>query len=159
MKRLPPIEKIFEAYSAIADGRVDMHRNALHGMPATITEATVKSSDGKRVYTVTHDNDAYTSNDNATYWQGYPGYPVIAVMMMEGLLPVDKEIMSKFAGVNWKEVNTRHKNDYRAAVEDVMASRGLDPKTVWPVVQELYSRLGLLPCTVGRGTKRPPRAS
>ena len=72
MKKLPPLEKVFEAYSAIADGRV-----AVDGQ-----EARVRSSDGAKEYTVTWDGDVYASDDSTTYWQGYAGYPVLAVLLL-----------------------------------------------------------------------------
>ena len=77
MKKLPPIQKILEAYTAIVDNNVNLTEN----------EAKVKSSNGAKTYTVSWENDVYHSNDNATYWQGYAGYPVIAVLMLQGKLP------------------------------------------------------------------------
>ena len=77
MKKLPPVEKAFEAYSALADGRVEMHDDY----------ALVDSSDGAKTYEVSWQGDTYASTDNGTYWQGYAGYPVIAVLIMQGRLP------------------------------------------------------------------------
>ena len=74
MNKLPPIEKIYEAYSAIADNRIALHENY----------AAVLSSDKSKEYTVGWNGNVYTSDDNATYWQGYAGYPVIAVLMEAG---------------------------------------------------------------------------
>lgn len=71
MNKLPPIEKIPEAYSAIADHRIEMSENS----------AVVDSSDKTKRYTVTWNDDLYTSNDNASIWQGYAGYPMIAVLI------------------------------------------------------------------------------
>lgn len=81
MEKMPPVEKIYEAWSAVADGRVTIDDAA--------RKATVVSSDRTREYTVSWSDDGsvYNSNDNATYWRGYAGYPVIAVMMMQGRLP------------------------------------------------------------------------
>lgn len=56
MDTFPPIAKIYEAYSAIADGRVEM----------SDTKAYVESSDHKKCYTVRFD-------DYATLWQHYAG--------------------------------------------------------------------------------------
>ena len=84
MEKLPPIAKVYEAWSAVADGRVKLHPDE--------RRATVTSSNGEKEYTVSWDEDgaAYSSNDNATYWQGYAGYPVIAVLMEQGALPLDR---------------------------------------------------------------------
>lgn len=82
MKKRPPLEKIYEAYSAIADDRVSMGEH----------EAAVRSSDGGGEYRVTWTGDAYASTDNATYWQGYAGYPVLAVLLLQGHLPLDRTL-------------------------------------------------------------------
>ena len=62
MKKLPPIQKILEAYTAIVDNHVNLTEN----------EAKVTSSNGAKTYTVSWENDVYHSNDNATYWQLMP---------------------------------------------------------------------------------------
>ena len=71
MKKVP-LAKVYEALSAISSKRVIMND----------TEAIVYSSDNKKQYKVQWLDNKYTSNDNATYWQGYSGYPVIAVLML-----------------------------------------------------------------------------
>ena len=77
MEKLPPEEKVYEAWTAIADGRVNIDEAA--------RTATVRSSDGTQTYTIQWDADRreYSSNDNASYWRGYPGYPVIADRMKD----------------------------------------------------------------------------
>ena len=98
--KLPPIEKIHEAYSAIADKRVVLKEN----------EAEVSSSDLTKTYMVKWKDEVYSSNDNASYWQGYIGYPIIAVLMLQGKLPLNQEIAMYFQGINWKKINTEYKN-------------------------------------------------
>lgn len=56
MGKLPPAAKVYEAYSAIADKRVELHEQ----------EAYVTSSDESKRYTVRFQDDVYSSNDNAT---------------------------------------------------------------------------------------------
>ncbi len=63
MEKLPPIAKVYEAWSAVADGRVVLHPNERC--------ATVASSNAQKEYTVTC-------------------YPVIAVLMEQGALPLDR---------------------------------------------------------------------
>ena len=87
--KLPPIEKIHEAYSAIADKRVVLKEN----------EAEVSSSDLTKTYMVKWKDEVYSSNDNASYWQGYVGYPIIAVLMLQGKLPLNQEIAMYFQGI------------------------------------------------------------
>ena len=55
MEKLPPIEKIYEAYSALADNRIHMGE----------TSAEVTSSDGTKSYKVAWKDNTYSSTDNA----------------------------------------------------------------------------------------------
>lgn len=113
MKKLPPIEKIYEAYSALIDGRV-----AIKGQ-----EAQVLSSDRSKTYTVSWQDSVYKSNDNATYWQGYAGYPILAVLMLQGKLPFDCAIAEYFKEVDWTALNLQHKRNYQAALDEVFRKR------------------------------------
>ena len=90
MKKLPPVEKIYEAYSAISDKRVVMEENS----------AKVFSSDKSKEYTVTWNDDIYSSNDNASYWQGYAGYPMIAVLMLQNRISSDSSVTEFFKNIN-----------------------------------------------------------
>ena len=152
MEKLPPIAKVYEAWSAVADGRVKLHPDE--------RRATVTSSNGEKEYTVSWDEDgaAYSSNDNATYWQGYAGYPVIAVLMAQGRLPFDNDMAEGFAHVDWTELNERHKRDYAAAVREVVDERGLDAAQADAAAHEVLDALAALDVTVKRGAARPPRA-
>jgi|GEM_PF-215417 len=118
-RKLPPIQKVYEAWTALADGRI----KAEGGFTDASGQAHVSSSDGSKAYTVKWDGDTYASTDNATYWQGYAGYPVIAVLMLQGRLPCDERIARLFAGVPWKQVNDACKRDYAKALAQVLDER------------------------------------
>lgn len=151
MTKLPPIEKIYEAYSAIADGRVELGEG----------EAQVASSDLSRQYTVTWNGDVYSSNDNATYWQGYPGYPVLAVLMLQGYLPLDTEIASHLKGINWNEINARHKSDYAKASQEVLGrlrSAGSPADRIVRDAETVLKELAGLDVEIKRGKNRPPKS-
>lgn len=149
--KIGPVEKIYEAFSAIADNRVKFISEEGCLMPTAQGEAKVTSSDGKKIYTVTWQGEDYTSNDNATYWQGYAGYPVIAVLMLQGRLPLDRNIAELFKGINWNELNSGHKRDYSSALDEVIEKRAIDRSAIDGIVQETYSLLGSLPVNVGKG--------
>ncbi len=137
MDKLPPIQKIPEAYSAIADNRVVISENS----------ALVDSSDHSKRYTVTWDGDLYTSNDNASIWQGYAGYPMIAVLMLQGKLPFNKSIASHFSGINWKELNTKHKNKYDKAVAEILGllkDKGVDTEMINEEINKVYENIRTL---------------
>ena len=133
MEKLPPLAKVFEAWSALADGRV--------ALDAEKRRASVASS-----------------NDSATYWQGYAGYPVIAVLMAQGRLPFDRAMADGFAHVNWTKLNERHRRDYAAAVREVVDERGLDAAQADAAAHEALDALAALDIGIKRGSVRPPRA-
>ena len=85
---MPPLAKVYEALGAIGDGRVrieDTHH------------ASVTSSDGAKVYTVetSADGTEISSNDNASFWQGYLGYPAIAMLIVRGLIDADQNAIRR----------------------------------------------------------------
>lgn len=149
MKKLPPIEKIPEAWSAIADGRVtDVGEN----------QYNVQSSDGAKTYTVLYnpEENTYASNDSATFWQGYPGYPVLAVMMHQGILPYDTDIIKQWGGVNWNAINRQMKRDYTAAVDKICAERGIDHAQYLHQARLIMDKLATLSATTKRLTGIKP---
>lgn len=137
--KMPPREKIPEAYSAIVDGRVEMHENY----------ALVESSDHDKTYLVSWQDDTFNYNDNATYWQGYPGYPVIAVLFLMGKLPYNEDVARYFKGVNWHVLNKKKKRDYSAALDEVLKDvehrEGIDQE-----IEKVYKHLSLLDLTLTR---------
>lgn len=147
---IPPIEKIPEALSAIADNRITM----LDGY------AKVMSSNFKKEYIVGWDNNTYSSNDNASYWQGYIGYPIIAVLILQNKLNIDKSIIEYFKGIQWKELNTKYKNNFSEALKFVMKqfeSNGIDCNKINQELLNLYEQLKIIDIERKRGEKRPPR--
>ena len=147
MEKLPPMEKIYEAYSAIADGRVTFSE--------TEPEAYINSSDGAKRYTVRWENGHYAANDSATYWANYPGYPVIAVWMKQGILPLNTETAELFKDVNWNALNKQYKRNYAKSAEAVMNERNLDKEAVTKNAEQVYAVLKTLDFSVGRGKGRP----
>ena len=148
--KTPPIEKIHEAYGALADGRVRMEDGS----------AAVASSDGTKCYTVAWEGDTYSSNDNASYWQGYMGYPLIAVLMTQGRIPYDRDIAAHFGGINWKARNTAHRNQYAKVVAEIMGelrAKGVDCERIDQEIHTVYAALKTLDIGYKRG-KRPPKA-
>lgn len=152
MEKLPPLEKAYEAWSAVADGRVALHPDE--------RRATVASSNGAKEYTVSWNEDGAvcSSNDNATYWQGYAGYPVIAVLMERGALPLEGAVVDEFADVNWTELNASHKRDYAAAVHEVVDERGPEATRTDAAAHKVLDALAALDIEIKRGSVRPPRA-
>ena len=141
MQKMPPIEKIHEAYSAIADSRVQLVGD---------TEAHIRSSGGEKEYTVTWDGDIYFSNDSASYWQGYAGYPVTAVLMLQGRLPLNRKIAALFSSVNWSALNTKYKRNYAKAAAEVLSAIA----AINAEIRKVYEEIRKLDITVKRGPRR-----
>ncbi len=111
--RLPPKIKVLEAVSAIAAGRVER---------ASSRRYVVTSSDGSRKYTVYVDPEkglAY-SDDNGTRLRGYIGYPIIAALMLEGIIPYNERIGKALQDVPWRKLNEKYKK--YAIVERIVKS-------------------------------------
>jgi len=150
--KMPPKAKIYEAMSAVADGRVTI---------TGPTKAQVTSSSHDKIYDVEWSEDAseITSNDNASYWQGYMGYPIIAVLMVIGKISFDINIASGLVGVPWKELNSKFKRDYDKAIDYVlnqMQENGTDRSAITAEVDKIYEQLGALGLTRARSRRRLP---
>ena len=98
---MPPKMKIVEALGCVADNRIKIEDNT----------AVVKSSLGNREYVVKWDgNKKIVSNDNASKWQHYTGYPIIAFLMKKGVLPYSAKIGEALKGIPWKQINDKFKS-------------------------------------------------
>jgi hypothetical protein len=154
--KMPPPIKVYEALGAIGDGRV---RAADSSSPPGAWE--VVSSDGSKTYRVelSADGREIGSNDNASYWQGYLGYPAIAVLMARGTLRASAEATRALAGIPWKELNRRFKNDYARTTTEVtriLAERGGDFDAIRAEAASILDALTAL--ALERGARhRPPR--
>jgi hypothetical protein len=149
--KMPPVAKVYEALSALADGRVQITAPG---------RAEVVSSAGDKTYTVTWSEDGRRigSDDNASVWQGYTGYPIIAVLLATGRIPHNPAVAGLLAGVPWHDLNERFKRDYDAAVESVLQGiedRGGDRAAIVRQVEAIYRQLEGL--GLERGPRRPPR--
>ena len=138
--KMPPLIKIYEALGALGDGRVRLldEENAL-----------VSSSDGGKTYEVeTRDGGReVSSNDSASYWQGYLGYPATAVLLRRGLLQLPATVPDALAGIAWKELNRRLKHNYSATlaeVERTLEQTGHDPDAVRAEAEAVLEALARL---------------
>jgi hypothetical protein len=149
--KLPPKTKIYEALTAVADARVKLTGGET---------AEVVSSDGTKTYIVEWSADLrqITSNDNASYWQRYIGYPIIAVLMVLGRLDFDRRVAQALSGIAWKQMNRRFRNDYDKAVESVLLN--LEPglrRTIVSEVDKIFNQLETLELEALPRRRRPPK--
>jgi hypothetical protein len=152
--KLPPRSKVFEAFSAVADGRVRVTGPG---------SATVTSSGGDKTYDVEWSADGHTiaANDNASYWQGYLGYPALAVLLERGVLRAGDDVVRALSGIPWHDVNQRFKRDYDAAVTHVLAglpAGGPSDREIRAAVDGVMGQLATLDLQrTGRRGRRPPK--
>ncbi len=150
--KAPPLIKVYEALGALGDRRV----RATRGRAAEVT-----SSDGSRVYQVEVSDDGrqISSNDNASYWQGYLGYPAIAVLLSRGILRTNPDTARALAAIPWKELNSRFGNDYERTIAEVartVTKRGYDFSTIEAEAEGILETLRELKPLRGI-RRRPPR--
>jgi len=151
--KMPPRAKIYEALTAVADQRV-----VVTG-PGT---ARVVSSSRDKTYDVEWSEDwrAATANDNASHWQGYIGYPIIAVLLLLERLSWNGRIAALLAGIPWKAVNDRFKMDYDKAIDHVLGQVEADGGSRAEIEQEverIYGQLASLGLQRAQPRRRPPR--
>src|SRR6185369_7248050 len=110
----PPIIKIYEALGAIADDRVEVSGLA----------AKVFSSSRNKFYEAEYDptSQSVMANDNASYWKGTLGYPVIALLLKLNILKLEKEKIKLLKGIAWKDLNQKHKNDFEKTLASIKES-------------------------------------
>ncbi len=151
--KLPPKAKIYEALSAVADGRVTIVGPG---------QAQVASSDRSKTYLVEWSEDLrqITSNDNASYWQGYTGYPIVAVIILLGKLDFSREIAALLSGISWKQLNRRFRNDYAKAIASVLddlEAKGTPREPIIAEVDRIAAQLQGLRLEKLPRRKRPPK--
>lgn len=152
---MPPIAKVYEALGAIGDGRVRIEDER---------HATVVSSDGSRTYEVESSaaGGEISSNDNASHWQGYLGYPAIAVMIARGLYRPKPEVIRALSGVPWKQLNTRYRNDYERTLAEVMRraeANGFDADAIQSEAEAVLEAVRKAAPMRGERRRPPPRGN
>ncbi len=140
IRKKTPIAKIYEALSAIADNRITMEKS----------DALVTSSNYTKRYTIRFSAGLYSSNDNATYWQHYAGYPIVAVLIKQGKIKLpenSRDLLVEFKHINWKKLNLSYKNKYDEAVNDFL-NHADHPEEIKQLVQTTFDQLNQLSFTV-----------
>lgn len=148
--KIPIIEKIYEAYSAIADERIKIEEDKFY----------VTSSDYSKFYTITKTETTYISNDNMSYWKQTIGYPIIAIMMVTGKIDYNKEVIRYFKDINWKKINTEYKNDYVKVAQiilDSMKDKGVDVDFIKTETEIVYNQVKKLELTYIKSKIFPPK--
>ncbi|MCS6788164.1 MAG: hypothetical protein NZ733_02595, partial [Aigarchaeota archaeon] len=85
-----------------------------------------------------------SSDDNGTVFRNYVGYPIIAYLMVRGVLPYDERIAEPLKDVRWRTLNERLKS-YRLVEREIaglLKSRGVEWSEVSAFTDEVMRRLG-----------------
>lgn len=135
--RLPPRIKVLEALGSLVDGRVRLLAPG---------RCEVVSSEGDRTYRVEIEGNRAYSDDNGTLYRGYIGYPIMACLMAQGRLPVDRELGERLKGIPWRRLNEMY-GKYEAVMRHIYAERGINrekaERYIDAVLKEL-SKMGLV---------------
>ncbi len=135
--KLPPRIKVLEALGAIADGRVKKVGDHYE----------VVSSEGDRVYVVTVEGNKASSTDNGTTYRNYVGYPIIAVLMLEGRLPFNERVSKALKGIDWRKLNEQYKSYAKVEelVKKIAEERGVKREELDSTVEVVLNELSRIP--------------
>ena len=133
---LPPhISKIYEALTAIADKRIEK---------VSENKARITSSSRGKYYTITYDptTSSIMSNDNTAYYTGSISYPMIALLMLKGVIDYDKSLLNPLSKIVWKDIMQKYKNDYDKGIEDILATlskKGINIEEIRAKITPMYN--------------------
>lgn len=150
----PHISKVYEAITAIADKRYEL---------VSDTELKLYSSSRGKFYTVTYDptHKQIMSNDNTAYYTHSISYPMLTLLMLRGDLSYDPTLLTPLSGIVWKDIMTRHKNDYDAGVAEVLdflKTKGFDIEQLQEKIATIYTQAcSLILSPLGK-RQLPPKA-
>ncbi len=148
----PPLNKVYEALGAIGDGRIEV----------TGDSAKVYSSSLNKYYDVIYDaeQNAISSNDNGSHWQGYLGYPSIAFLLAKGLIKYDAKLAGYLTGFAWKDINQQFKNDFNKTDayidEQVVSKYQIDLDDFHHQLQDILDQAMKHELNRLSGAKKPP---
>lgn len=133
---IPPRIKVYEALGAIADER-------LEGDGST---GKLYSSSRNKFYEIQYNpkQNAIMSNDNASFFVGYLGYPAIAYLMKIGELDFSQEYANALKGIAWKDVNQKFKNDFvktQKYADEVLEEKGIDMQAFHSFVDTVMDQI------------------
>ncbi len=135
--KLPPRIKVLEAVSSISAGRVKKEEAGIY---------RVRSSRGDKEYIVIIKNSTAYSNDNGTIFKGYIGYPIIAALMIEGILPKNDRIGEAIKDIPWADWNESLKS-YKKVEEKVKEEakkNGVEPEEIDEYVELVMQALKMI---------------
>ncbi len=153
-----PKFKLYESLGVLAD----KDRLEVVSDDGDVITAHIHSSSRNKFYTVTYasKNKEIMSNDNATWFVGYLGYPASSLLLYLGEIKYDKSILPFLDEIPWKDINQKNKNDFgktQADVEAIYTSKGGDVKILTKEIDKIYKQLENLDLYQLGKKQRPPK--
>lgn len=150
----PHISKIYEALTAIADKRYEL---------VSDTELKLFSSSRGKFYTITYDPSIkqIMSNDNTAYYTHSISYPMLTLLMLRGDLAYDPDLLAPLSNIVWKDIMTKHKNDYDAGIKEVLKSlesQGINITELSSKIELIYNHACSLTLSPLGRRQLPPKA-
>jgi hypothetical protein len=150
----PPLIKVYEAIGSLGDKRIELVGN----------KAKVYSSSGNKYYDIEYDpaKNAITSNDNASYYVGYLGYPCITFLLAKNIVKYDPELTVYLKGFAWKDINQKFKNNFaktQAFVdEEIVSKHKINLYDLHNKLQAILDSVNALELNKLTSDKKPPTA-
>lgn len=131
------IHTVYEALSAIADGRIQLKSDTL---------AHVYSTSGNKYYIVEYNSEKkeIMSNDNKAFYVNEVSYPMVAMILLKDEIKYDKSILEYLKDIKWKDINKRNKNDYMKSVKEVLENiknEGKDTTLIEKEIERIYNEV------------------
>jgi hypothetical protein len=128
---------IYEALSAIADGRLELIEE---------NKAKCTSSSKDKFYVVEYDpeTNAIMSNDNMAFWVKEISYPMLAMLLAKEVIKYEKKVLEPLKGIEWKALNKKNKNNYMKSVEEVLeklSKENYDRSFIENEAKQIYKKL------------------
>lgn len=149
LRTVPPRIKRYEALGSIADERTK----------SKVWEYRVYSSSGNKYYTIEYDTDtqAIMTNDNATFYKWYLGYPALCYLLEQWILEYKEKHAILLKWIYRKQLNTDMKYDFDAVIIHIQATIPWDREAFDIYVDTLIVALILLELSFLWKKKQPPK--
>lgn len=151
--QLPPKFKIYEALGAVADNRIEIVSSIQtqselfeSETSSDIITAHQFSSSKNKYYTISYNSKTQEimSNDNATWYIGYLGYPALSLLLYLDVIVYDKSVLNYFSQIPFKDINQKYNNDFAKAkveIDQLLTGRGLNLTYFENVSDVIYQQL------------------
>ena len=79
----------------------------------------------------------YSSNDNMSYNHDILGYPIVVVLMLNGLIQYNSLVAKRFQNICWTRINLDCKKDFSKSLQNVLKKIGKDDNDIEQLKKEI----------------------